>query len=160
VVTIPATAVTDRAIRPAAVDDVPAILALIRELAVYERERISTVEATEAGLRTALFGPQPAVWAHVAELDGRVVGTAIWYVTFSTWTGRHGMHLEDFVVSEQARGTGLGVALFEELRRICVERGYPRLEWRVLDWNVDAERFYARRGGRRIPEWISWRLTP
>jgi GNAT superfamily N-acetyltransferase len=147
-------------IRAAGVDDVPAILALIRELAGYEREPASTVEATEDGLRAALFGPDPAVWAHVAELDGKVVGTAIWFVTFSTWTGRHGMHLEDFVVSEAARGTGLGVALFDELVRICAERGYPRFEWRVLDWNVDAQHFYKRRGARPIPEWISWRLTP
>ena len=147
-------------IRPAGVDDVPAILELIRELAGYEREPASTVEATEDGLRAALFGPDPTVWAHVADLDGTVVGTAIWFVTFSTWTGRHGMHLEDFVVSEAARGTGLGVALFDELVRICVERGYARFEWRVLDWNVDAEGFYERRGARRIPEWISWRLNP
>jgi len=147
-------------IRPARVADVPAVLALIRELADYEREPASTVEATEDGLRSALFGPRPAVWAHVAELDGTVVGTAIWFVTFSTWTGRHGMHLEDFVVSEAARGTGLGVALFDELVRICVERGYARFEWRVLDWNVDAQAFYERRGARPIAEWISWRLTP
>jgi GNAT superfamily N-acetyltransferase len=147
-------------IRPAVADDVPAILALIRELAVFEREPESTVEATEAGLRAALFGEQPSVWAHVAELDGVVVGTAIWFITFSTWTGRHGMHLEDFVVSDSARGTGLGVALFDELKRICVERGYPRFEWRVLDWNADAEGFYERRGAQPIHEWISWRLTP
>jgi GNAT superfamily N-acetyltransferase len=145
-------------IRPATVDDVPAILGLIRELAHYEREPESTVEATDDSLRAALFGPQPQVWAHVAELDGTVVGTAIWFVTFSTWTGRHGMHLEDFVVSEAARGTGLGKALFDELRRICAERGYPRFEWRVLDWNDDASAFYERRGARRLPEWISWRL--
>jgi GNAT superfamily N-acetyltransferase len=146
-------------IRPAAAADVPAILTLIRELAVYERAPDS-VETTEADLHAALFGEHPKVWAHVAELDGRVVGTAIWFITFSTWTGRHGMHLEDFIVSEAARGTGLGLALFDELRRICVERGYPRLEWRVLDWNVDAERFYAARGASRIGEWISWRLEP
>ena len=147
-------------IRPAVPADVPAILDLIRELAVFEREPVSTVEATEQSLHAALFADEPAVWAHVAELDGTVVGTAIWFVTFSTWTGRHGMHLEDFVVSEGARGTGLGAALFEELRRICVERGYPRLEWRVLDWNADAERFYRARGASPISEWISWRLTP
>jgi GNAT superfamily N-acetyltransferase len=147
-------------IRPASESDVPAILALIRELAVYEREPLTTVEASEDLLRTALFGADPAVWAHVAELDGTVVGAAVWFVTFSTWTGRHGMHLEDFVVSETARGTGLGVALFDELRRICVERGYPRFEWRVLDWNVDAQGFYERRAAHAIPEWISWRVTP
>ncbi len=146
-------------IRPAVAADVPAILTLIRELADYERAPDS-VETTEADLHAALFGEQPAVWAHVAELDDAVVGTAIWFQTFSTWTGRPGMHLEDFVVTEAARGTGLGVALFDELRRICVERGYPRLEWQVLDWNADAERFYAARGAAPIRDWISWRLEP
>jgi GNAT superfamily N-acetyltransferase len=147
-------------IRPARVEDVPAILDLIRELAVYEREPVSTVHATEDGLRAALFGANPAVWAHVAELDGAVVGAAVWFVNFSTWTGRHGMHLEDIVVTETARGTGVGVALFEELRRICAERGYPRFEWHVLDWNVDAARFYAARGARKLDEWDTWRLDP
>ena len=147
-------------IRPARVADVPAILDLIRELAVYEREPELTVRATEDGLRGALFGPQPQVWAHVAELDGAIVGAAIWFVNFSTWTGRHGMHLEDIIVSQAARGTGLGVALFEELRRICVERGYARFEWHVLDWNVDAARFYTARGARKLGEWDTWRLDP
>ena len=147
-------------IRPARPDDVPAILDLIRELAVYEREPVETVEATVAGLQAVLFAPQPQVWAHVAELDGEVVGTAVWFVNFSTWTGRHGMHLEDIVVSERARGTGLGVALFEELRRICVERGYPRFEWHMLDWNTDAAQFYERRGARVLDEWITWRINP
>lgn len=146
-------------IRPAVPADVPAILALIRELAEYEREP-NAVQATEDDLHAALFGDRPAVWAHVAELDGEVVGTAIWFVTFSTWTGRPGMHLEDFVVSAKARGTGLGRALFDELRGICVERGYPRFEWRVLDWNDDAARFYRARGAKPISEWISWRVTP
>jgi len=147
-------------IRPARVEDVPAILGLIRELADYERAPESAVQATEDGLRQALFAPQPAVWAHVAELAGEVVGVAIWFVNFSTWTGRHGMHLEDIVVSEKARGAGLGVALFDELRRICVERGYPRFEWHVLDWNADAARFYEARGAGKLAEWDTWRLEP
>lgn len=141
-------------------EDVPALLALIRELATYEREPVATVQASEDDLRDALFGPDPAVFAHVAEQDGAVVAAAIWFLTFSTWTGRHGMHLEDIVVSEAARGTGIGRALFEELRRICTERGYPRLEFRVLDWNADAARFYRARGAAPMPEWVSWRLTP
>jgi GNAT superfamily N-acetyltransferase len=147
-------------IRPAAAADVPSILALIRELADYEREPASSVVATEDDVHTALFGAEPAVFAHVAEHGGAVVGVAIWFVTFSTWTGRHGMHLEDFVVRESARGTGLGRALFDELERICTERGYRRLEWRVLDWNIDAQRFYQARGARPLPEWITWRLAP
>jgi GNAT superfamily N-acetyltransferase len=146
-------------IRPAVPDDVPAILGLIRELAAYERAPDS-VEATEADLHRALFGDRPAVWAHVAELDSTVVGTAIWFLSFSTWTGRHGMHLEDLVVSPSARGRGVGRALFDELRRICTERGYPRLEWQVLDWNTDAGRFYTARGAAAMWEWIAWRLTP
>jgi GNAT superfamily N-acetyltransferase len=147
-------------IRPAAAADVPSILALIRELADYEREPASSVLATEDDVHAALFRAEPAVFAHVAEHEGAVVGVAIWFVTFSTWTGRHGMHLEDFVVRESARGTGLGRALFDELERICTERGYRRLEWRVLDWNVDAQRFYQARGARPLPEWITWRLAP
>jgi GNAT superfamily N-acetyltransferase len=152
--------VASSTIRPAVPEDVPAILALIRELAVYEREPVETVEATEVNLQAALFAPQPQVWAHVAELDGEVVGAAIWFVNFSTWTGRHGMHLEDIVISEKARGTGLGVALFDELRRICVERGYPRFEWHMLDWNDDAARFYERRGARILADWVTWRIAP
>ncbi|HEY2273625.1 MAG TPA: GNAT family N-acetyltransferase [Jatrophihabitantaceae bacterium] len=148
------------AIRPAVPDDVPAILDLIRELAVYEREPVETVEATEASLYAALFAPHPQVWAHVAVLDGEVVGTAIWFVNFSTWTGRHGMHLEDIVISDKARGTGLGVALFNELRRICIERGYPRFEWHMLDWNEDAARFYENRGARVLDDWVTWRIAP
>lgn len=148
-------------IRPATADDVPAILTLIRELAVYEREPLSSVENTEPALHQTLFGPDPAVWCLVAEDDaGTVVGTAIWFRTYSTWTGRLGMHLEDFVVSEAARGGGHGIALFDELLRICRERGYSRFEWRALDWNVDAARFYTARGARTIPEWVSWRLVP
>jgi GNAT superfamily N-acetyltransferase len=148
-------------IRPATVADVPAILSLIRQLAVYEREPPASVENTEAALQDTLFGPDPAVWALVAEDDMEtVVGTAIWFRTYSTWTGRPGMHLEDFVVTEAARGGGHGVALFDELLRICRERGYARFEWRALDWNVDAARFYEARGARTIPEWVSWRLVP
>lgn len=145
--------------RPATGDDVPAILALIRELATYERAPESA-RASEDDLREALFGERPAVFAHVAEEQGTVVGVAVWFVTFSTWTGRHGVHLEDLVVSESARGNGIGHQLVAELARICVARGYRRLEWRVLDWNVDAERFYRSLGAAPLPEWITWRLAP
>jgi GNAT superfamily N-acetyltransferase len=147
-------------IRTATAADVPAILELIRELATYEREPLTSVENTPDALHETLFGPDPAVWALVAEHEGTVVGTAIWFRTYSTWTGRPGMHLEDIVVSASARGGGHGVALFEELLRICRERGYGRFEWRALDWNVDAARFYRARGAQPLPEWVSWRLTP
>jgi GNAT superfamily N-acetyltransferase len=147
-------------IRAATAADLPAILDLIRELATYEREPLTSVENTEDALHETLFGPDPAVWALVAEHEGTVVGTAIWFRTYSTWTGRLGMYLEDIVVADSARGGGHGVALFDELLRICRERGYARFEWRALDWNVDAARFYRARGAQPLPEWVSWRLTP
>jgi GNAT superfamily N-acetyltransferase len=145
-------------VRPATVDDLTAILALIHELAAYERHP-EAVHVTDEQLRGALFGPRPAVFAHVAEDGAAVVGVAVWFVTYSTWTGRHGMHLEDLVVREAARGKGLGRELVGALVRICAERDYPRLEWRVLDWNVDAQRFYTSLGAAPMPEWITWRLT-
>ena len=147
-------------IRSATPADVAAILDLIRELATYEREPASTVVTTEPDLTTALFREHPTVRALVAEDDaGAVVGTALWFETFSTWTGQHGMHLEDFVVTADQRGTGLGKALFDELKRICLERGYKRFEWRVLDWNTAVHGFYRAQGGAPLPEWDSWRIT-
>lgn len=148
----------DTIVRPAVATDVPAVLALISELAEYERAAGSAV-ATEADLTAALFGAAPTVFALVADDCGTVVGAAIWYVTFSTWVGRHGIHLEDLVVSDAARGRGVGRALLGELRRIAGERGYRRVDWRVLDWNVDAQAFYRASGAAPMPEWVSWRLT-
>jgi GNAT superfamily N-acetyltransferase len=145
-------------IRPARPDDVPQILALIRELAVYEREP-DAVEATEDGLREALFGPDPKVWVHVAEEDGEVVGHALWYVNFSTWSGRHGIWLDDLYVRPEHRGKGHGLALLRTLAAICVERGYARLEWSVLDWNEPAIGFYHSLGAVAMDEWTVNRVT-
>lgn len=134
------------------------MLSLIRELARYEREP-DAVETTEDHLHRALFGPAPQVFAHVAEDAGGVVGAAVWFVTFSTWTGVHGIWLEDLAVAERARGAGHGRALLRELARLCVERGYRRLDWSVLDWNVDAQGFYRSLGAAPLDEWTGWRLT-
>ena len=144
-------------IRPSRPDDVAAILRLIIELAVYEQEP-DAVLATEADLQAALFGPHPQVFAHVAEIDGEVIGFALWYVNFSTWTGQHGIWLEDLYVSPSHRGGGLGKALLAELARICVERGYTRLEWWVLDWNSPAIGFYDALGAHSMDEWTVRRL--
>ena len=146
-------------IRDATTADVPAVLDLIRELATYEREPASTVVTSPDDLTDALFREHPTVHAIVADEGGDIVGTALWFETFSTWTGRHGMHLEDFVVTERRRGTGAGKALFDELKRICAERGYKRFEWRVLDWNTPVHGFYRAQGGVPLPEWDSWRIT-
>ena len=148
------------AIRAAEPGDVPAILGLVRELAVYEKEP-DAVEATEADFCAALF-PQncaPTAFAHVAEVDGEIVGMALWYVTFSTWLGRGGIWLEDLFVSPDHRGAGLGKALLATLAAVCAERGYGRLEWAVLDWNADAIRFYESLGARAMHEWTTYRVA-
>jgi len=146
-------------VRPAVVEDLPAILGLIRELARFEREPDSVL-ATEDDLRRALFCADPRVFAHVAEdRRGEVVGLALWFVNFSTWTGQAGIYLEDLVVGESARGGGHGRALMAELARICLERGYRRLDWSVLDWNIEAQRFYRSLGAEPMSGWTGWRLT-
>ncbi|MDQ1634609.1 MAG: hypothetical protein QOJ32_1418 [Frankiaceae bacterium] len=145
-------------IRPATVDDLPVVLELIVELATYEREPDAVV-ATEEHLRTALFGPDPAVFCLVAAQGSEVVGFALWFRTFSTWLGTHGIHLEDLYVQPAARRAGYGRALLAELAGIAVERGYGRLEWSVLDWNEPAQRFYTSLGADPMQEWTTWRLT-
>jgi GNAT superfamily N-acetyltransferase len=147
----------ERVIRAAVPADVPVVLELVRELATYEREP-DAVEASEPMLAEALFGEQPVASCHVAELDGTVVGFALWYVTFSTWKGRPGLWLEDLFVRPAARGSGLGRALLQTLAQVCVERGYARFEWWVLDWNVDAQGFYRSLGAGPEDDWTVWRV--
>ena len=145
-------------IRTATPADVPRILELIHALAEYEREP-DAVEATEDGLHAVLFGDNPQVFAHVAEDEGRVIGMAIWFVTFSTWTGVHGIWLEDLFVEPEARGGGHGKALLAKLAQVCVERDYRRLEWTVLDWNEPSINFYRSLGAGPLDEWTTYRLT-
>lgn len=149
-------------IRPAEPRDVGAIDSLVRELAVYEREP-DAVEAVPEDFDRALFGPHPLVHCHVAEVRdaaGRweVAGIALWYVTFSTWRGRHGIWLEDLFVRPAQRGLGLGRRLLEALAAECAGRGYARLEWWVLDWNEPAHAFYRSLGASPEDEWTVWRL--
>ena len=145
-------------IRTAEPADVPVLLALVRELAEYEREP-DAVEATEELLHDALFGPAPVASCHVAVDDtGEVAGMALWYVTFSTWKGRPGMWLEDLYVRPAARGRGLATALLRALAAVCVERGYPRFEWWVLDWNAPAIGFYRALGAVPQDEWTTFRV--
>ncbi|MFC4905938.1 GNAT family N-acetyltransferase [Actinomadura gamaensis] len=145
-------------IRPTRPEDVPSILRLVRDLAEYERAA-HEVEATEEDLRRSLFGPEPKVFAHVAERGGEVAGFALWFLSYSTWLGRHGIYLEDLYVDPEARGHGLGRALLAELARIADERGYGRVEWSVLDWNAPAIGFYKSLGARPQDEWTVYRLT-
>lgn len=148
----------DAVLRPARPGDEAGILAAIRALAVYEREP-EAVANTEDALRGMLFGADPKVFAHVVERSGAIVGVAIWFLTYSTWTGRHGIWLEDLYVDESERGRGHGKALLTELARVCVERGYSRLEWTVLDWNAPAIGFYRSLGAEPMSEWTTQRLS-
>jgi GNAT superfamily N-acetyltransferase len=145
-------------IRPARLADVPQLHRLIRELADYERSADQVV-GTEDDLRRALFGEQPAVFALVAEHQADVAGFALWFLNYSTWLGRHGIYLEDLYVTPALRRHGYGRALLAELARICVERGYGRLEWSVLDWNSPAIGFYSSLGAVAMDEWTVHRLT-
>ena len=147
-------------VRPATIDDVPRILELVHELAAYEREP-DAVEATEADFAAALFPADgaPTTFAHVAEVEGAVVGMALWFVSFSTWTGRNGIWLEDLFVRPEHRGSGLGRALLAALAALCVARGWRRLEWWVLDWNEPSIGFYRSLGATAQDEWTTFRLT-
>ena len=134
------------------------MLGLVRELAEYEREP-DAVEATEDQLHQVLFGPHPSVFCDVAEVDGAVIGMAIWFLNFSTWLGRNGIYLEDLYVTPAHRGAGHGKALLVHLARRCVDAGYGRMEWSVLDWNTPAIDFYVGLGATGMHEWTTHRIT-
>ncbi|MEV4556049.1 GNAT family N-acetyltransferase [Kitasatospora sp. NPDC049285] len=146
-------------IRTATPADVPVIRAMIRELAEYEKA-VDEARATDEQLHDALFGEHPAVFGLIAEDDaGEPVGFALWFRNFSTWRGTHGVYLEDLYVRPSRRGGGHGKALLTELARICVERGYQRMEWSVLDWNEPSIGFYKSLGAVPMDGWTVFRLT-
>ncbi|SDO30193.1 L-amino acid N-acyltransferase YncA [Geodermatophilus sp. DSM 45219] len=150
-------------VRPIRPDDVPAVVGLVRELAEYE-EAPDEARMTEEQLHAALFGDSPALFGHVAVADdgvagGQVVGMAVWFLNFSTWRGTHGVYLEDLYVQPQHRGSGLGRELLRTLAELCVQRGYRRLEWSVLDWNTPSIDFYRAAGAVPMDGWTVFRLT-
>jgi GNAT superfamily N-acetyltransferase len=145
-------------VRPIRPDDVPAVVGLVRELAEYEKAA-HEVRLTEAQLAAALFGDSPHLSGHVAVAGDEVVGMALWFLNFSTWRGTHGIYLEDLYVQPQHRGSGLGRELLRTLAEVCVERGYSRLEWSVLDWNTPSIDFYKAAGAVPMDEWTVFRLT-
>jgi GNAT superfamily N-acetyltransferase len=164
-------------IRPAETGDVPEIVAMVHELAAYERSA-GECHLTEEALARALFAEHPAVFAHVALTGGTseggtpdggtpdggtpdggtAAGFALWFLNYSTWTGNHGIYLEDLFVRPEHRGAGLGRELLAELARICVTRGYDRFQWWVLDWNPATE-FYRRLGAQPMDQWTVYRLA-
>jgi GNAT superfamily N-acetyltransferase len=148
----------DPRIRRVRESDVPAVVDLVRALAEYER-LTHECEMTDEQLQAALFGPEPALFGHVAEVDGEVVGFTLWFLSFSTFRGTHGIYLEDLFVRPEQRGTGLGRALLATLAEECVRKGYARLEWSVLDWNAPSIAFYEKVGAAPRDGWTVFRLT-
>jgi GNAT superfamily N-acetyltransferase len=138
--------------------DVPLILRLIKELAVYER-MAADVTATEDGLRATLFGARPAAEVVIARVGGRPAGFALFFHNYSTFLGKPGLYLEDLFVVPEFRGHGYGRELLQHLARIAVERGCGRFEWSVLDWNEPAIGFYEKLGARAMEDWTIFRVT-
>lgn len=145
-------------LRPARAGDEGGILACIQALADYEREP-DAVDNTAEMIAGTLFGDDPRASAFVVEKEGEIRAIAIWFLTYSTWTGRHGIWLEDLYVHQQYRSNGYGVALLAALAAECLAKGYPRLEWTVLDWNEPAIGFYRALGAEAMEEWTTRRVT-
>jgi GNAT superfamily N-acetyltransferase len=160
------TAAAPFTLRPAELDDVAPIVALIRELAEFE-QLTHLLQVTPEKLRPHLFGLKPVAEAYVAELpvdavaagESRVVAFALFFTNFSTFLAQPGLYLEDLYVKPAHRGQGIGEALLTRLGRLALERGYGRFEWTVLDWNADAIRFYERMGATVLPQWRVCRVA-
>lgn len=146
------------AIRDAAREDAPLILRFIRDLADYERLRHEAV-ATEDDIVRDLFGTEPKVFCQIATWNGEPAGFALWFYTYSTFLGRHGIWLEDLFVPPGMRGHGIGKALLAHLAARCVRDGLGRLEWAVLDWNTPSIEFYKAHGAEFMDEWRRCRVT-
>jgi GNAT superfamily N-acetyltransferase len=145
-------------IRPAEPGDETELTAMIHELAEFERAGADCT-VTESQLREALFGEHPTVNGHIAEVDGRAAAGALWFRNFSTWDGVAGIYLEDLFVRPQFRRRGLARKVLATLARECVNSGYTRLSWAVLDWNVNAIALYDAVGGRPQSDWITYRVS-
>ena len=144
-------------IRPAQADDAAQIVAFIAALAAYEKLE-HEAKASEADIVRDLFGAAPKVFCQIAEWDGRPVGFALWFYTYSTFQGRHGIWLEDLYVDPGMRGKGIGKALLTHLAQRCVSEGLGRFEWWVLDWNEPSIAFYKAQGGVMQDEWTKVRV--
>lgn len=144
-------------IRQANADDAGLIVGFIAALAEYE-QLSHEAKATEADILRDLFGADPKVFCQIAEWDGRPVGFTLWFYTYSTFQGRHGIWLEDLFVNPELRGKGIGKALLADLAQRCVAEGLGRFEWWVLDWNAPSIDFYKSQGGVMQDEWTKVRV--
>ena len=133
------------------------VLTLVRELAEYEK-LLHEVEASEADIDAALFGDNPRLFCEIAEWQSEPVGFAVWFLNFSTFSGRSGIYLEDLFVRPPQRGKGIGKALLAHLARTCVANGWSRLQWSVLDWNTPSIEFYQSLGAQLMDGWTVCRL--
>jgi len=145
-------------IRPARKEEVGIVLQLIHDLAHYEKAP-NEVEATEKELLATIFIDNPKVFCDVVDVDGEIVGMAIWFLNYSTWQGKHGIYLEDLFIKPEFRGHGYGKALLKHLAKICDEKGYGRFQWWVLDWNSHAIEFYRSLGAVAMDEWTVYRVS-
>lgn len=145
-------------IRAAQPEDSALIFALVRELAEYEKLS-ADVDATEHALAAALFAPEPRLFCDIAEWNGEPAGLAIWFLNFSTFRGRHGLYLEDLFVRPALRGRGIGKALMTRLAQRCIDEGWARFEWTVLDWNEPSIEFYKSIGATVMDEWKICRMS-
>ncbi len=146
------------AIRAACPSDAALIFSLVRELADYEKLS-HEVAAGEAGIAAALFGENPRVFCDIAEWDGEACGFALWFATYSTFRGAHGLYLEDLFVRPAMRGRGIGKALLARLAKRACEEGCARLEWAVLGWNAPSIAFYETLGAAPLDDWRLYRLS-
>jgi len=145
-------------IRSARSGEAPLVLQFVRELAEYEKLS-HEVTATAAMLDTALFGDAGHAFCEFADWDGDAVGFAFWFLNFSTFSGRHGLYLEDLFVRPAFRGRGIGKALMVHLARKCAENGWGHLQWAVLDWNTPSIDFYESLGAEMLDEWTGARIS-
>lgn len=145
-------------VRSATPADVSIIFELIQALADYEKAAESVI-ASESDITHALFDDIGSTHGLICEKEGDVVGFAVYYLSFSTWQGKHGLYLEDLYVTKHARGKGAGKALFEHLAQLAVTQGLTRFEWSVLNWNRPAIQFYEAFGARPQSEWVRYRLS-
>lgn len=139
-------------------DESALIFSLICELAEYEK-LTHEVEATEAGIAAALFSDHPRIYCEIAEWNGEPAGFAVWFFNFSTFSGRPGIFLEDLFVRPAFRGKGIGKGLLSHLARLCVDNGWSRMQWSVLDWNTPSIDFYKSLGAQMMDEWKLVRIN-
>jgi GNAT superfamily N-acetyltransferase len=145
-------------IRTAIKSDLPVILQFIHDLAKYEKAP-NEVKLSLDELNDSLFGQNPQVFCLISQQDNETTGFAVWHLNYSTWLGKHGIYLEDLYVDPKFRGQGHGKALLQKLAQICIEKGYKRLQWWVLDWNESAIDFYKSIGAEPMDEWTVFRLS-